>query len=81
MVAAGACTAGRTSNEIVSPGGFRLRNSSVPHHSRLAYSEILPDEKGATSAGLLARAIDSFAHHEIARIERPMTDNARACRY
>ena len=49
--------------------------------SRLAYSEILPDEKGPTCAGFLARAIGYFAAHGIVRIERVMTDNAWAYRW
>jgi transposase InsO family protein len=58
--------------------GYDYVHSLVDDHSRLAYSEILPDEKGATCAGFLARAIDYFAAHGIDRIERLMTDNAWA---
>src|SRR6185437_12053599 len=47
---------------------------------RLAYSEILPDEKDATCAGFLTRAAAYFATHGIPRIERIMTDNAWAYR-
>jgi transposase InsO family protein len=61
--------------------GFDYVHSLVDDHSRLAYSEILPDEKGATCAGFLIRAIDYFAGHGITRIERLMTDNAWAYRY
>jgi transposase InsO family protein len=64
------------------PGaGFDYVHSLVDDHSRLAYSEILPDEKGTTCAGFLARAIGSFAAHGITSIERLMTDNAWAYRY
>jgi len=56
-------------------------HSLVDDHSRLAYSEILPDEKGATCSAFLARAIGYFATHGIARIEQLMTDNAWAYRY
>jgi 2-polyprenyl-6-methoxyphenol hydroxylase-like FAD-dependent oxidoreductase len=48
---------------------------------RLAYSEILPDEKGPTCAAFLDRAIGYFAAHGITRIERLMTDNAWAYRW
>jgi hypothetical protein len=41
----------------------------------LAYSEVLPDEKGTTCAAFLTRAADYFAEHGITRIERVMTDN------
>ena len=60
--------------------GFDYVHSLVDDHSRLAYSEILPDEKGTTCAAFLARAIDYFAAHGITRIERLMTDNAWAYR-
>lgn len=55
--------------------GFDYVHSMVDDYSRLAYSEILPDEKGATCAAFLLRAADHFATHGIARIERVMTDN------
>jgi len=44
-------------------------------------SEILPDEKGSTCAGFLARAATYFADRGITRIERVMTDNAWAYRW
>ena len=53
----------------------------VDDHSRLAYSEILPDEKGITCAGFLRRAVANFRSHGIATIECVMTDNAWAYRY
>ena len=61
--------------------GFDYVHSLVDDHSRLAYSEALPDEKGPTCAGFLARALDYFAAHGIPRVERLMTDNAWAYRY
>jgi transposase InsO family protein len=61
--------------------GYDYVHSLVDDYSRLAYSEILPDEKGATCAVFLARAASYFAAHGIDRIERVMTDNAWAYRY
>ncbi|UUW87348.1 IS481 family transposase [Pimelobacter simplex] len=61
--------------------GFDFVHSLVDDHSRLAYSEVLPDEKGPTCAAFLERAIDYFAAHGITRIERLMTDNAWAYRW
>jgi transposase InsO family protein len=61
--------------------GYDYVHSLVDDHSRLAYSEILPDEKGTTCAAFLARAATYFADHGIDRIERVMTDNAWAYRY
>ncbi len=61
--------------------GYDFVHSLVDDHSRLAYSEILPDEKGPTCAGFLQRAATYFAAKGIDRIERIMTDNAFAYRY
>jgi transposase InsO family protein len=61
--------------------GYDYVHSLVDDHSRLAYSEVLSDEKGATCAGFLDRAIDYFAEHGIPRIERLITDNAWAYRF
>ena len=61
--------------------GFDYVHSLVDDHSRLAYSEVLPDEKGLTCAAFLARAIDYFAAHGITHLEQLMTDNAWAYRY
>ncbi len=55
--------------------GYDYVHSLVDDHSRLAYSEILPDEKGDTCADFLARAASFFAAHGIPRIERVITDN------
>jgi len=56
--------------------GYDYVHSLVDDHSRLAYSEILPDETGATCAAFLERAAAYFAAKGIVRIERVMTDNA-----
>ncbi len=63
------------------PLGYDYVHSLVDDHSRLAYSEILPDEKGPTCAAFLERAAAYFAAKGITRIERVMTDNAFAYRY
>ncbi len=61
--------------------GYDYVHSMVDDYSRLAYSEVLADEKGVTCAGFLARAAAYFAAHGIPRIERVMTDNAWAYRH
>jgi transposase InsO family protein len=61
--------------------GYDYVHSMIDDHSRLAYSEALPDEKGATCAAFLSRALGYFAEHGITRVERLMTDNAWAYRY
>ena len=55
--------------------GYDYVHSMVDDHSRLAYSEILPDEKGPTCAGFIRRAADYFAAHGITQIARVITDN------
>jgi hypothetical protein len=54
--------------------GFDYVHSLVDDHSRLAYSEVLPDEKGPTCAGFLTRAAAYFAAHGITQID---TDHDR----
>ena len=61
--------------------GYDYVHSLVDDYTRLAYSEILPDETGATCAAFLRRAAAYFAAHGITRIEELMTDNAWAYRW
>jgi transposase InsO family protein len=66
---------GQTGQQRRNRIGFDYVHSLVDDHSRLAYSEILPDEKGATCAGFLLRAAAFFAARGITRIQQIMTDN------
>ena len=61
--------------------GYDYVHSLIDDHSRLAYSEVLADEKGPTCAAFLERALAYFADHGITRVERLMTDNAWAYRW
>ena len=63
------------------PIGYDYVHSLIDDHSRLAYSEILADEKGATCRAFLLRGASYFAAHGIRQIERLMTDNAWAYRF
>src|SRR3954454_12808240 len=76
----GRAAAGDTKAHKYAKVGFDYVHALVDDHSRFAYCEVLPDEKGATCAGFLTRAIAYFAAHGITRIERLMTDNAWAYR-
>ena len=58
--------------------GYVYRHPAVEGHTRLAYTEALQDEKGATSAAFLERAKTWFAAHGITALERIVTDNG-AC--
>jgi transposase InsO family protein len=56
--------------------GYDYVHSAIDDHSRLAYCEIHPDERGETCAAFMARAAAFFCDHGITRIERVMSDNA-----
>jgi transposase InsO family protein len=55
--------------------GFDYVHSVVDDHSRFAYSEILSDERGTTTAAFFARALEHLAEHSIT-VQALMTDNA-----
>lgn len=56
--------------------GYDYVHSAVDDHTRLAYSEVLPDEKGQTCADFLIRAREFFAGHGIT-VKQVLTDNAK----
>jgi len=66
---------GQTAKQKRAKIGYDYIHSLVDDHSRYAYSEILPDEKGATCAAFLLRAAHVFAQAGIPYIERVITDN------
>lgn len=57
--------------------GYDYLHTAVDDHSRLAYAEVLTDEKGTTCAAFLTRAAAFFAAHGIDRIRQILTDNAK----
>jgi transposase InsO family protein len=59
--------------------GWEYVHIAVDDHSRLAYAEVLPDEKAATAVGFLRRAVAFYQRYGI-RIERLLTDNGGAYR-
>ena len=60
--------------------GYEYVHCAIDDHTRLAYAEIHPDERGETCAGFLRRAAAAFTAQGISAIERVMTDNALAYR-
>ncbi len=52
---------------------------AVDDYSRLAYAEVLPDERATTAIGFLRRAAAFYRRHGI-RIERVLTDNGSCYR-
>jgi transposase InsO family protein len=72
----------------VSLAGWECVHIAIDDHSRLAYAEVLGDQRGETAVGFLRRALCFFGSHGIS-VERVMTDNgspyvsavhANACR-
>jgi len=59
--------------------GYGFIHSAVDDHSRLAYSEILADERKETAAGFWMRARAWFAEHGIV-VEEVLTDNGSCYR-
>jgi transposase InsO family protein len=59
--------------------GYAYIHSAVDGYSRMAYSEILGDERGDTAAGFWVRASKWFAERGIAT-ERVLTDNGSCYR-
>ena len=60
--------------------GYEYVHCAVDDHTRLAYAEIHPDERGGTCAAFLRRAAAWFASVGVEPIERVLTDNALAYR-
>jgi Integrase core domain len=57
--------------------GYDHVHSAVDDRSRVAFNQLLPDETATTAALLLVEAASFFADHGV-RIERVLTDNAKA---
>ena len=57
----------------IGDAGWECVHVCVDDHSRLAYAEVLADEKGSTAVGFLRRALKFFAGHGVT-VERVMTD-------
>lgn len=55
-------------------------HSAVDDYSRMAYTEVLPNEKGETAAAFWERAVTFFAGHGITPIHRVLTDNGSCYR-
>lgn len=60
-----------------SPRGYAFLHHVIDDHSRLAYSEILTDERKQTVTAFWGRAVDWFADHGVA-VKAVLTDNGPA---
>jgi len=59
--------------------GWQFVHIAIDDCSRLAYAEVLPDEKATTAIAFLRRAVAFFERHGI-KVERLLTDNGSAYR-
>jgi len=59
--------------------GWEFVHVAIDDCTRLAYAEVLPDEKATTAIAFLRRALAFFERHAI-KVERVMTDNGSAYR-
>lgn len=59
--------------------GWEYVHIAIDDHSRLAYAEVLPDEKATTAIGFLRRALAFYRRYGIT-VERLLTDNGSAYR-
>jgi transposase InsO family protein len=57
--------------------GWEYVHVAVDDYSRLAYAEVLPDEKATTAAGFLQRAV-AFYHRYGIQVEAILSDNGAA---
>jgi transposase InsO family protein len=59
--------------------GYEYVHVAVDDYSRLAYAEVLPDEKASSAIGFLRRAVAFYRRHGL-EVERILTDNGSAYR-
>ena len=57
--------------------GWEYVHVAIDDHSRLAYAEVLPDQKATTAIGFLRRAVAFYRRYGI-EVERLLTDNGSA---
>jgi transposase InsO family protein len=69
----------RVNGRLTGVAGWEFVHVCVDDATRLAYVEVLTDEKATTAAGFLRRAKAFYASHGIT-VERVMTDNGSAYR-
>src|SRR3954449_7925993 len=63
----------------IGDAGWEFVHVCVDDYSRLAYVEVLADEKAVTAVAFLKRAVAFYTQHGI-HVERVMTDNGSAYR-
>jgi transposase InsO family protein len=69
----------RRAGKLRDVAGWEYVHIAVDDHSRLAYAEVLADEKATSAAGFLRRAAAFYRRHGIT-VERVLTDNGSCYR-
>jgi transposase InsO family protein len=64
---------------LLGTAGWEYVHVCIDDATRLAYAEVLEDEKGTTAVGFLRRALAFYASHGII-VEQLLTDNGSAYR-
>ncbi len=64
---------------LLGTAGWEYVHVAIDDATRLAYAEVLSDEKAVTAAGFLGRAVAFYKRHGIT-VERLLTDNGSAYR-
>ena len=72
-------SAGKKNSRKGDHNGYDYLHVAVDDHTRLAYVEVLPDERDLTAAGFLIRAAGFFEANGI-RVERVLSDQGNAYR-
>lgn len=63
--------------QSVAGAGYEFVHVAVDDYSRVAYAEVLPDQRGGTTAAFLTRVVRWFAQRGV-RVQRVLTDNGSA---
>jgi transposase InsO family protein len=69
----------RRARKTTGSSGYHYLHTALDDHSRLAYTEVLPDEQARTAAAFWRRAVIWFANHGVT-VERVLTDNGSCYR-
>jgi transposase InsO family protein len=69
----------RFGDQVLGVAGWEYVHVMIDDHSRLAYVEVLADERGTTAAGFLRRGVAWFAERGIV-VERVLSDNGSCYR-
>jgi transposase InsO family protein len=73
-------TNNRSDTRLRGKRGYEFLHIAIDDRTRVAYAELLPNEKGQTCADFMRRAAKALSRFGIRRIERVMSDNGSGYR-